>query len=120
MTKAQREEKRKVRRERWVAFGKETGVYSAAVVGVFLSPYTEPWMANEPVHFAISGGVIVRSLVFAVVAVAAMKYLLDRGGKGQPAKLAAWKRRAAISLILGLAINYVWPLVLKLLETLVS
>ena len=113
MTGPQREIRRAARREKLLAFLKESGVYAGGVVGVFLSPYVDPYLADEPVDLLLSGREIVAALVGGAVAVAAMKWILDKGGKGQPAKLSAWKRRAVLSLIVGLAINYVWPIILK-------
>ena len=114
MTKAQRQELK----DKWLKAAKETGVYGAAVVGTFLGPYIEPWLANEEVQFLLSRSEVFRALGLGLAAMAVLKFFLDKGGKGHPEKLKAWKRRGWLSLAIGLMMNYIWPIFIKVITEL--
>ncbi len=107
MTNKQREarkEQRKVWFERFKGFWKETGVYFAAILGVFLSRYVGPYRSGEPFSVVFSATEVVGAITGGV---AIQAFILDRGGTGEPGKRARWKARAGQAFLGGIAIDYI-------------
>ena len=101
MTRAQREIRRTARREKGKHFAQETGVYLAAVVGVFASRYWGPYRAGVPFDVVLSPVEIAGAAIGGFLVQA---YILDRGG-ASVGKRARWKERAGQAFFSGIAID---------------
>ena len=97
MTKAQREIRRTARR----GFLQETGVYFAAVLGVFVSRYWGPYRAGAAFDVVLSPVEIAGAAIGGFLVQA---YILDRGG-ASAGKRARWKERAGQAFLAGVAID---------------
>jgi hypothetical protein len=101
MTRAQREIRRTARREKVAHFAQETGVYFAAVLGVFVSRYWGPYRSGEAFSVVFTWTEIAGAAVGGFIVQA---YVLDRGG-ASVGKRARWKERMGQAFLSGFAID---------------
>ena len=105
MTKSQREMRAALRREKAARFAQETGVYFAAVLGVFVSRYWVSYRSGTLTLDRLAGaGVIIELIGAAVGGFVVQAYILDRGG-ASAGKRARWKERMGQSFLAGFAID---------------